>query len=104
MNVSYKSASLAAVVTIIVVTVVTLLGELSKPIMAALTYPTGHHWITKNFLSVIVFLVVLALASRGPQAAEKSPVNTGAKTLLWPAITTVVCSAVLLGFFLIHVS
>jgi len=103
MQVSYRSVSLAAIVTIIVVTVVTLVGELSAPVMKLLTYPTGHHWITKNFLSVIVFLVTLAIASGGSSAPEKSPVESGATNLLWVGATTVVCSAVLLGFFIIDV-
>ena len=102
MQVSYRSVSLAAIVSIITVTVVTLLGEVSKPVMAFLTYLTWHHWITKNFLSVIVFLIVLALASRSPQPAEKSAAKADAKALLWPAVTTIVCSAVLVGFFVIY--
>jgi hypothetical protein len=103
MQVSYRSVSLAGIVTIIVLTVVTLLGELSAPFMKLLTYPTGHHWITKNFLSVVVFLTTLALASGGAPASEKSPVESGSTALLWTGVTAVVCSAVLLGFFVIDV-
>ena len=103
MQVSYRSVSLAGIVTIIVLTVVTLLGELSTPVMKLLTYPTGHHWVTKNFLSVIVFLITLALASGGATASEKSSVETGSTALLWMGVTTIVCSAVLLGFFVIDV-
>lgn len=104
MQVSYKSVSLAGIVTVIVVTVVTLVGEISTPFMKLLTYPTGHHWVTKNFLSVIVFLITLALASGGATASEKSPAESGGATaLLWMGVTTVVCSAVLLGFFVVDV-
>ncbi len=104
MQVSYRSVSLAGIVTIIVVTVVTLVGESSASFMKLLTYPTGHHWITKNLLSVIVFLISLALASGGAPASEKSSVESGGATaLLWVGVTTVVCSAVLLGFFVVDV-
>ncbi len=103
MQVSYKSVSLAGIVTIIVVTVVSLVGESSASFMKLLTYPTGHHWITKNFLSVIVFLITLALASGGASSSEKSPADSGAAALLWTGVTAIVCSAVLLGFFVIEV-
>ncbi len=101
MQVSYRSVSLAAIVTIIVETVVTLVGELSSAFMKLLTFPTGHHWVTKNFLFVIVFVIVLAVTSRGTQGTEKSPGHDSPKLLLWTAVTAVVCSGVLLGFFLI---
>jgi hypothetical protein len=100
MQVSYRSTSIAAIVTIIVVTVVTLLGELSGSFMKLLTFLTGHHWITKNFLSVIVFLIVLAITSGSSQGAEKS-VQESPTALLWTAVTAVVCSVVLFGFFMI---
>ncbi|MGO9568217.1 MAG: hypothetical protein ACLP5H_11815 [Desulfomonilaceae bacterium] len=103
MQVSYRSVSLAGIVTVIVVTVVTLLGESSTRFMKLLTYPTGHHWVTKNFLSVIVFLITLALASGRSPASEKSPVGSDAIALLWMGVTTVVCSAVVLGFFVMDV-
>ena len=43
MQVTYRSTALAAIVTFIVVTVVTLLGESSGSIMKLLTYPTVPH-------------------------------------------------------------
>lgn len=95
MNVSYRSVSYAGIVTIVAMTVITILGELVAPLMKLLTYLTGHHWVTKNILSVVIFLVVLALASKGAAGeGEDSP-----KGLLWTAITAVVCSFVLLAFF-----
>jgi hypothetical protein len=103
MKVSYRSVSTAAIVTIIVVTAVTLLGELSASFMKLLTFPTGHHWITKNFLSVIVFLIVLAITSGSSQGTEKSATQDSPTALLWTAVTAVVCSVVLLGFFVADV-
>ncbi len=103
MQVTYKSVSIAAIVTIIVETIVTLIGELSAAFMKLLTSPTGHHWITKNFIFVIVFVIVLAVASGSTQGTGKSPTQENPTPLLWTAVTAVVCSAVLLGFFVIDV-
>lgn len=46
------SASVAATVG------VTLWAELSAPFKAWLTGFTGHHWVTKSWLSLIVFFAV----------------------------------------------
>jgi len=79
----------------IVTTVVTILGELIHPLMRLLTVLTGHHWVTKNFLSVIVFVVVLVLSSREPSK------DTSPKVLLWIPVTGVLCALAMLGFFFI---
>ncbi len=97
MNLSYRSISYASIVTIIAVTIVALVAETSKPLMNLLTALTGHHWITKNILSVIVFVVSLALFSR---EAESNPGSDG-KMLLWTGVVAVICSCGLLAFFLI---
>ncbi len=95
MNVSYRSVSCAAIVTFVVMTVVTIVGEMSHPLMGLMTSLTGHHWVTKNIFSVILFLVVLALTSRG-SSTEKGSSSTG---LVWAALTAVACSLAMLAFF-----
>jgi hypothetical protein len=97
MNFSYRSISYASIVTIVVVTIVSLVGEVSKPFMNLLSVLTSHHWITKNILSVIVFVVSLGLFSR---EAEPNP-GPDAKMLLWVGASAVVCSCALLAFFVI---
>jgi hypothetical protein len=79
----------------IVTTVITILGELVHPLMRLLTALTGHHWVTKNFLSVIVFIVVLVLTSRGPSE------NTSPKVLIWIPVTGVLCALAMFVFFVI---
>ena len=94
MKVSYRSVSFAAIVTILVITVVTIVGEVSAPLMKFMASLTGHHWVTKNIFSVILFLLLLAVASRGPSEKKSSP--TG---LIWTVVTSVACSIALLAFF-----
>jgi hypothetical protein len=97
MSVSYRSVSYAGIVTVVAMTVITILGELVAPFMKLLTILTGHHWVTKNILSVVIFLVVLALTSKS--AAGEG--GDSPKGLLWTGIAAVVCSFVLLAFFVI---
>jgi len=97
MSVSYRSVSYAGIVTIVVMTVITILGELVPALMKFFTYVAYHHWVTKNILSVVIFLVVLALTSKAPSTEGRE----SSKGLLWTSVTAVVCSLALLAFFVI---
>jgi hypothetical protein len=94
MKVSYRSVAFAGIVTIVVMTVITIVGEISRPLMGFMHSLSGHHWVTKNIFSVILFLVLLAVASRSPSEQKSSP-----KGLMWTAVTAVACSIALLAFF-----
>jgi hypothetical protein len=94
MKVSYRSISFAGIVTIVALTVITILGEVSDPLMKFMTSITGHHWVTKNIFSVILFLALLAATSRS--ASEGKASSTG---LMWTAVTAIACSIALLAFF-----
>ena len=96
MAVSYRSVSYAAIVSMVVMTVVTILAELIDPLMKLLAGATGHHWVTKNILSIVIFVIVLAATSKGPSAEKDS-----AKGLIWTGIAAVVCSFAILAFFVI---
>lgn len=50
-----KSMSLSVIITILFVTLVTIFGELCAPLKDFLKLLTGHHWITKSVLSVMLF-------------------------------------------------
>ena len=97
MNVSYRSVTYAGIVAMIVTAVITILGEVAHPLMKLLTALSGHHWVTKNFLSVIVFVVVLVLTSRGPSE------DTSPKVLIWIPVTGVLCALAMLAFFVIDI-
>jgi len=51
------SSSYAGIETMIVTTVITILGEVAHPLMRLFTILNGHRWVTKNVLPVIVFVV-----------------------------------------------
>lgn len=52
----YASA-LGAIVSIVAVTAVTIAGELFEPFKNWIKGFTGHHWVTKSWLSIIVFFL-----------------------------------------------
>lgn len=64
--------SLGAVLSIVVLTIA---GELGKPLKAFLTQLTGHHWISKGFIALAIFLVlggIVALFQRSPESEEEA--------------------------------
>jgi phosphoglycerol transferase MdoB-like AlkP superfamily enzyme len=99
MNLSYRSISYAGILTLLFITAVTLLGEVINPFMGFLKALTGHHWVTKNFFSVIVFVVSLFFFSKNASEGDKS--GGDPKPLLWVGISAVACSFVILAFFVL---
>lgn len=91
------ASAIAAVKTIFTITVVTLVAELSVPFKDWLKSITGHHWITKSWLSVIVFiltfLIVYALIKNPSASRVKHALN-----LLFASLLA--GSFILLGFFI----
>jgi hypothetical protein len=100
MSLSYRSISFASIFTILVMTAIFLLGEVSHSFMVLLTALTGNHWVTKNFLSVILFAASLAFFSTRRSSGEKP--DGDSKLLLWVGAVAVACSIVLLAFFVIR--
>ncbi len=54
---SIYASAYAAAVNAIVVVMVTVAAELSAPFKNWLTGFTGHHWVTKSWLTVLVFVL-----------------------------------------------
>ena len=94
------SSAIAASVNIIAVTVVTIWAELVPGFKSVLASLTGHHWITKSLMVVVLFPVVLWLV-RGLSRGEITDERT-AKSLWALIIITVIGFVVILGFFVWH--
>ena len=58
---SIYAASYAAAVSITAVVAMTISAELSASFKEWLASFTGHHWITKSWASIIVFVLFLAV-------------------------------------------
>lgn len=90
-------ASALAAVTVITVTVgVTIAGELAPAFKNWLKGFTGHHWVTKSWLSIIIYVVAFGalrlIAKRPREAALRVALNT-------LTIVAVAGGIILTGFF-----
>ncbi len=83
-----------AIWAIISVTGMTIIGELVKPVKDVLAAATGHHWITKSVLAVIVFLLI-AVTGRKKTLSDKGAYVLGMKV----AVAVIVCIIALFAFF-----
>ena len=64
MKLNIKSLNYSAILTICLIVVLTILGELSKSFKTFLTSITGHHWVTKGVFSLIFFVIIYFLISK----------------------------------------
>jgi len=93
------SSSIAAILAIITIMVVTIWGELSPPFKAWLAGFTGHHWLSKSVLSLIVYFVGLAVFYLLPKNIGPNTVRRG---LIFLIVTTLAGSLAVFLFFVWH--
>jgi len=93
MNSVLKNCSFAVQSTLIFITVITIGAELIEPLKLSLARLSGHHWVSKGILSLIFFVISLVCAK-----SKKSSVIEGTQV----SLTAVICSIVILLFFVIH--
>lgn len=91
------SSAIAAITAIVAVTAATIASEMSHAFKNWLQSVTGHHWITKSWLSIIVFisgfLAVYFLA--------REPDDSRLRFALIALILSVwMGSAIIIGFFI----
>ncbi len=91
-----KALAHATSITLALIVVLTLWGELSEEFEDFLKGVTGHHWVTKGIASLVVFAVAYLVLSRTEKDDDDEGAALGA---LWTAVIGV---AVILGFFLWH--
>ena len=93
---SIYASAYSASITIVVVVAVTTLGELSAPFKNWLTGFTGHHWITKSWLSLIIFALCYGVFRITRPSVNESQTN---KALLVLEVITILGFLAILGFF-----
>ena len=94
------SSAISASITIVAVTAVTIWAELAPNFKNFLAGITGHHWITKSLMVVILFPLVLGLV-RLLCRGEISDSQT-AKSLWALIIMVIVCFTAIIGFYVWH--
>ena len=64
MNINIKSLTQSTTWTIILITILTIWSELSKPFKGFLTNFSGHHWVTKGIFSLVFFIILYFILSK----------------------------------------
>src|SRR3989344_3615499 len=93
---SIYSSAYSSIVTILAVAVITISAELSAPFKNWLAGFTGHHWITKSYVSLIIFVLFYIIFS----ATKKSPSDCETqKALFVLQIFAILCIVAIFGFY-----
>lgn len=87
----------SAILTIIAMTVVIIVSEVSTAFNDFLKSISGHHWRTKSYLTVLLFVVLTLIFRAG---LRKDPNETAVvRVLRFLILTTILCVVVVTGFF-----
>lgn len=91
----YVSAH-SAVASIVVTIFLTIFSELSAPFKSWLAGFTGHHWVTKSWISLIVFVLMYAIFSVACKTVNGAQTR---KALILLEVVVVLGFLAILGFF-----
>ncbi|OGN05696.1 MAG: hypothetical protein A2746_00550 [Candidatus Yanofskybacteria bacterium RIFCSPHIGHO2_01_FULL_44_22] len=93
------ASALAASLTAVLIAAMTIGGELSPAFKNFLAGLSGHHWVSKSFISVIFFAAALVLFYLSP---FKSGGNSAKKGLWLSFFTGVFAALAIFLFFIWH--
>jgi hypothetical protein len=94
------ASSVSASLTIIATVIVTVWAELSAPFKSYLKALTGHHWVSKSWMTAILFSIFLIAVWF---IAREEIRNETVRKSFWVLIAlSLLGSAVLTGFFAWH--
>ncbi len=91
----YVSAH-SAVASIVVTVFLTIFSELSAPFKNWLAGFTGHHWLTKSWISLIVFVLMFVIFSVACKTVNGAQTR---KALILLEVITILGFIAILGFF-----
>jgi len=94
----FPALSLATMVAIVAIVVMTLVAELSGGFKAFLADLTGHHWVTKGVLALGIFLVTW-LASAVGLKEELQRIRTWALAVVGVSLLGIVAISL---FYVVH--
>lgn len=93
-----KTLSISTIVSIGIVTLITIIGEFSEAFKNGLKAMTGHHWVTKSIIGIVVFVILSIILGF---AIKTDNENSG--KYIWSTFGVALGSAVILFlFFTIH--
>ena len=94
---SIYASAYSSVITIIIVTGLTIGTELSTPFKDWLASFTGHHWISKSWVSIIVFVLFFLIFRAIKKSVNEKQTQIALNTL---QIFIVLGFLAILGFFI----
>lgn len=97
MKLHLKSLNYSTILTIFLVVILTISGELSKSFKTNLTSITGHHWVTKSIVSLIFFTIVYLIISK--TVKDKGDLT---RQVIGVITAAALGGIIILGFYLWH--
>ena len=93
-----KALSISAIAYIGVVTLLAIIGELAAPLKDLLKAMSGHHWVSKSIIGMVLFIILALILGYTTKSDNE---NSG--KYIWGVFwTTLGGSVVMLGYFIIH--
>ena len=94
---SIYASAYSTTITIAIVVGLTIGAELSAPFKAWLATFTGHHWVTKSWISIITFVLFFIIFKLAKKSINESQIRT-ALTIL--QIFIILGFIAILGFYM----
>jgi len=80
------SSSLAAIVSVIYVVIITIWAEQSGGLKDWLTGLTGHHWVSKSIFTLVIYAGLLFIFYFTAKRVDNAKVKKYLNALTWTAI------------------
>ena len=93
-----KAFSISAMASIWLVALLTIVGEVFAPLKDALKAMSGHHWVSKSIIAMVLFVVLGIILG---YTTESDNENSG--KFIWGVfLSTLGSSVVILVYYIIH--
>ena len=92
------SSAYASAVTIAAMAIITIWAELSPSFKDSLKSLSGHHWRTKSYLTIGIFVVGTMVLYSFLKRRQLSP----AKAIVLVIFTALVSAVAVTGFYIVH--
>lgn len=93
-----KAISISGMAAVVLITLLTIIGEIAHPLKDALAAMTGHHWVSKSIIGMVLFLVLAVILGYTTKTDNKN----SAKYIWGVFWVTLVGSLAMFVYFLIN--
>ena len=96
---STYAAVWAGIVSVWMTVILTVVSELSVSFKQWLAGLTGHHWVSKSWLVLLMFVVVWRVSMR---FSAKPSGKQLARMVDWLSVSLILGGGVIIGFYMLH--